>query len=533
MNKQIQIEQKGEELINNFISTWTQKYLYQTTYQTYNTFGHVFMTEFSLPLINKPIPKATVKVYFYLNEDESSVTGFNLKFRFESDSLIHNPQRTLRISQMEKWLEKILEKKAMTSQILFLGTEFEATRIKDPRLDKIFEELNYHEEVIEDKYLSKQLLQFPEELEVNEEFVNEDEQIEVMKKALFDVFRSVDQQDMGVLSFNECMQVYNLMGLQLSKEQWQELMIMADSNQNGIIEYKEFIPLGAEIIHGIFMKNQAKKSLREGEEEYLHQSILILQNDEMHSTIKQLIQKCREFDEDELTYISSENLIKIFQEFGDQFFNKSEGEELMKQICRDYPDNDIPYEKLYDILLNFRIVILKNGLMESQLNNLEIYIRDICKPYDTENKGFIYIDDLMHELKKSKEIILTKTQTYIIKSFIDKDENNMVNYLTGSRILSLMIKKFFTPNMIKKKLRIQNEGIIPYDKLMKGWTYEELKSDLEQLYNQFSTDQNQKLDFKQLKIMMRKCRFRSTDEEIQNYIQEFGQDGVIQTLAQI
>jgi hypothetical protein len=49
------------------------------------------MTEFSLPLINKPIPKATVKVYFYLNEDETSTTGFNMKFRFESDSLIHNP----------------------------------------------------------------------------------------------------------------------------------------------------------------------------------------------------------------------------------------------------------------------------------------------------------------------------------------------------------------------------------------------------------------------------------------------------------
>ena len=32
-------------------------------------------------------------------------------------------------------------------------------------------------------------------------------------------------------------------------------MLIADKNKNGIVEYKEFIPLGAEIIHGIFMKN--------------------------------------------------------------------------------------------------------------------------------------------------------------------------------------------------------------------------------------------------------------------------------------
>ncbi len=47
-------------------------------------------------------------------------------------------------------------------------------------------------------------------------------------------------------------------------------MKSADANNNGLIEYREFVPLGAEVIHGIFMKNQAYKQLREREEEYLH-----------------------------------------------------------------------------------------------------------------------------------------------------------------------------------------------------------------------------------------------------------------------
>lgn len=81
----------------------------------------------------------------------------------------------------------------------------------------------------------------------------------------------------------------------------------------------------------------------------------------------------------------------------------------MKSIARSYPDNEIPYDKLYDIILSFRIQVLKNGLMESQLNNLEIYIRSICKPFDFDGKGFIHLDDLMKELQKSPKIILTKT----------------------------------------------------------------------------------------------------------------------------
>jgi len=60
------------------------------------------MTEFSLPQTSKPIPTATVKVYFFLKEDENEKpSGISMTFRFESDSLVHRQGKTVRISQME------------------------------------------------------------------------------------------------------------------------------------------------------------------------------------------------------------------------------------------------------------------------------------------------------------------------------------------------------------------------------------------------------------------------------------------------
>jgi hypothetical protein len=46
----------------------------------------------------------------------------------------------------------------MTSRILFLGTELEASRIEEPRLTKIFEEMNRREEKREENFLAPDLL---------------------------------------------------------------------------------------------------------------------------------------------------------------------------------------------------------------------------------------------------------------------------------------------------------------------------------------------------------------------------------------
>lgn len=53
---------------------------------------------------------------------------------------------------------------------------------------------------------------------------------------------------------------------------------------------------------------------------------------------------------------------------------------------------------------------------------------------------------------------------------MDKDENDCVNYIIGSRILSAMIKKFFTPSLLEKKAKLIQQGLIKEDEYMKGWS---------------------------------------------------------------
>ncbi len=52
------------------------------------------MVEFSQPKPAKPIPIATVRVYFTVKVDQDE--NRNITFRFEKDSLIHSIDQTIR-----------------------------------------------------------------------------------------------------------------------------------------------------------------------------------------------------------------------------------------------------------------------------------------------------------------------------------------------------------------------------------------------------------------------------------------------------
>ena len=93
-----------------------------------------FLTEFSLPTMEKPIPEAAVRVTFYLQKVNPMDNTIDVKYIFDNSSLVHTLKRTIRPEMMEKWIDRHLEEKTVSRQIMFLGTEFEKTRINDPRI---------------------------------------------------------------------------------------------------------------------------------------------------------------------------------------------------------------------------------------------------------------------------------------------------------------------------------------------------------------------------------------------------------------
>jgi len=57
--------------------------------------------------------------------------------------------------------------------------------------------------------------------------------------------------------------------------------------------------------------------------------------------------------------------------------------------------------------MDIKINNLKNHLVEQKLTKLERYLRELCRPFDKENKGVISLSKFMEIFQGSEKIILS------------------------------------------------------------------------------------------------------------------------------
>lgn len=57
--------------------------------------------EFSKPKQEKPIPEGTVRVQFFIIEDETTDDNYTIEFEFENESLRHSLDKTMRTNMFQ------------------------------------------------------------------------------------------------------------------------------------------------------------------------------------------------------------------------------------------------------------------------------------------------------------------------------------------------------------------------------------------------------------------------------------------------
>jgi hypothetical protein len=54
------------------------------------------------------------------------------------------------------------------------------------------------------------------------------------------------------------------------------------------------------------------------------------------------------------------------------------------------------------------------GLINAKMTKLEMFIREICDKYDDKKFGRIKVTNLIDAIQKSKKILLTTSQVYLL-----------------------------------------------------------------------------------------------------------------------
>lgn len=145
--------------------------------------------------------------------------------------------------------------------------------------------------MIDNRRLSQSLLNVGDDIfNQKDDKENEREQMETMRKALFDVFRSFDKEDLGIVSFIEfeevnffrfsfliaSFKILKSMNLNLTPTEFKQLVTACDLNKNGMIEYSEWIPIGSELIFGWWLKNRTEEYMRVKQVYHFSQKIYLI-----------------------------------------------------------------------------------------------------------------------------------------------------------------------------------------------------------------------------------------------------------------
>lgn len=150
---------------------------------------------------------------------------------------------------MQSWIDRVLENKLKIKSLIHLGTEFEYTRTVDEK-GKIVDPFVPKFNIMKVPDLSKDIRKSQK---IN---VESPRFISTLQRALYEMFEQCDHEGTGRLSYAEFYDAFKGLSYGLTENDVRTLVALADEDEEGMISWEEFIPIGIDSIKTFFQRNK-------------------------------------------------------------------------------------------------------------------------------------------------------------------------------------------------------------------------------------------------------------------------------------
>jgi Ca2+-binding EF-hand superfamily protein len=145
--------------------------------------------------------------------------------------------------------------------------KFESTRIEEPRLKTLEKVIIVPEKIRKVNRIDDGLVEFDQIMAGWEDPSAENENMKLMKKSVFGLFRSYDREDLGMVSKEEFFDVLispnskllRTLGVVFSPEEVEIIYDHFNLNKNGLLSRLEVNPIIIDILMGHIFFNTAEK----------------------------------------------------------------------------------------------------------------------------------------------------------------------------------------------------------------------------------------------------------------------------------
>jgi len=275
---------------------------------------------------------------------------------------------------------------------------------------------------------------------------------EELQDFILDMFLRYDQDQSGYLDRKEFKECMGSADLGLSKKETRRIMSEADENEDGVLEYREFVPIMVEIVHGLKAKAEAGAAAAEAEEEAREAVEMHLLHgmprDELDAMMEGVF---RAADADGSGVLDRKEFAKCLKssELG---LSRKEINLLLTEVDMD-GDGKISYEEFMPLCFNILVERFKDDVLaEAALQSPDALTQMLLEEFEAKERsvdGIVSGKMPMQAVKQALTVLsqemlgLSKLQITSIMSEAKMGDGKMVDYMifapTASRMIYSMI----------------------------------------------------------------------------------------------
>merc|ERR1711934_546413 len=269
---------------------------------------------------------------------------------------------------------------------------------------------------------------------------------EELQEFLADIFIEADRDKSGTLSYKEFKEVIQTSRPGFSKQEIRRMLMEADENEDGYIDYNEFLPIGVDIVQAIFARREAEAAAEAQEKAAQEAARVALVHGMDKEQYKQMLMAYfRAHDTDNSGFLSRKEFKECMKN-ADLGLTRQEINALMMEIDVDGDDN-ISLDEFDTIFFEMLVEIVSAAALEESRNadELTMYLLEIFQGADLESQGLLHKQDVIDLLRRG-DFGLTKIQVLAVLAEAQMDEHGFIQYEPLAAPAATMVKSIWEQN---------------------------------------------------------------------------------------
>jgi|SaaInlStandDraft_7_1057024.scaffolds.fasta_scaffold34571_1 Ca2+-binding EF-hand superfamily protein len=277
---------------------------------------------------------------------------------------------------------------------------------------------------------------------------------EEMELFVMDMFKQADADNSGALSLKELRNCLRTANLGLSNKEIREIMMMADDNGDGCIQYEEFLPLALDILDAMYAKLETTMNATLEEqaatakaENYLLHGVPAKELEEM------LLGVFSRADADGSGKLDRQEFLTAMRA-ADLGLTRNEINVLMSEVDEDN-NGLISYEEFVPLCLGVLTEVIKSNLLDVQRgqNVLSEMLLHVYTEVDTAFTGLLPFSTVRNVLREC-DLGLSSLQIHSVMSAALRNESGQVEYKKFCATAGDMISRMFDETAIRTKAEV-------------------------------------------------------------------------------